>query len=185
MTPKHFLMAVLCLVGFTSVSCDREVPGDATFIEGGWEIQTVTVDKVVYADWYGNTYVRDSLYTREYKPGEEAWLFRNNYITEWHYSNEEGDWNSTYCDCYQKYVVEGEDDNLEIVVTSGSIIPGHEEYTSISRYKVEKITNKHMILSTVSKFYISDLESTVNVQQEYTFKRQDSLLKYILSRSGL
>ena len=74
---------------------------------------------------------------------------------------------------------------MEIVVTSGSTIPGYEEYTSISRYKVEKITNKHMILSTVSTFYISDLESTVDVQQEYTFKRQDSLLKYILSRSGL
>ena len=183
MKAKHWLMAMMCVGGLVLTSCEKEVPGDATFIEGAWELRTASYDKTVYADQQGNSHLKDSAYTRTYGEKEQVWLFYQNHISWWEYGEYEGEgfWSGYMCDCYRNYVTEGEGNTLEIVETSGSIIPGVEGHTIVTRYKVEKITNKQMILSCVDKMYISDTQSTVDVHVEYTFKRENTLLDYIRS----
>ena len=71
---------------------------------------------------------------------------------------------------------------MTIVETSGSIIPGSEGVTTTTRYKVEKLTTRSMVLSVVEQMYDSDSKSPVDVHVVYTFKRENSLMEYI--RSG-
>ncbi|MBR6167831.1 MAG: hypothetical protein IKQ50_05320 [Paludibacteraceae bacterium] len=56
-----------------------------------------------------------------------------------------------------------------------------EGETSIQRYTVEKLTSKSMVLSTIDRMYVSDLQSAVDVNVVYTFKRENSLMEYIRS----
>ena len=174
-----FIAAVFC-------ACEQNGVGDASLIEGGWDLRTVDYDKTVYADYTGNTHLKDSAYTRVYEDKELAWLFYQGSISEWSYYYDEqerqGHWSGYACDCYRNYVTEGEGENMTIIETSGSIIPGYEGVTTTRRYKVEKLTTKSMVLSTIEQMYNSDTRRPVDVNAVYTFKRDNSLLDYI--RSG-
>ena len=183
---KNKVFFVLALMGaFVLTACEPDGIGDASLIEGGWDLCSVDYDKTVYADYTGNTHLKDSAYTRVYEDKELAWLFYQGSISEWSYYYDEqerqGHWSGYACDCYRNYVTEGEGENMTIVETSGSIIPGYEGWPSIQRYKVEKLTNKSMVLSTIDRMYVSDLQSAVDVHVVYTFKRDNSLMEYIRS----
>lgn len=170
-----FIAAVFC-------ACEQNGIGDASLIEGGWDLRNIDYDKTVYADYNGNTHLKDSAYTRVFEDKERVWLFYQGNISEWQYFelDGEGDWTGYACDCWRKYRTEGEGENMTIVETSGSIIPGEEELLTCVIYKVEKLTKKSMVLSTI--MYNSDTQSPVDVNAVYTFKRDNSLLEYI--RSG-
>lgn len=172
-----FIAAVFC-------ACEQNGVGDASLIEGGWDLCTVDYDKYVYADQEGHTHLKDSAYTQVYEDKELAWLFYQGNVSMWSYYVQDGQgfWTGYACDCYNYYVVEGEGENMTIVETRGSIIPGHEGVTTTQRCKVEKLTSKSMVLSTIERMYNSDTQSPVDVNAVYTFKRDNSLLEYI--RSG-
>jgi len=172
-----FIAAVFC-------ACEQNGIGDASLIEGGWDLRTVDYDKYVYADTEGYTHLKDSAYTRIYEDKELAWLFYEGSISMWSYYVQDGEgfWSGYACDCYNFYTTEGEGENMTIVETRGSIIPGYEGVTTTRRYKVEKLTSKSMVLSTTERMYNSDTQSPVDVNAVYTFKRDNSLLEYI--RSG-
>lgn len=182
MKTKLFITTLIgaCLL---VTSCVRNTPGDASLIEGGWDLQTADFDKMVYADLNGNTHLKDSAYTRTFKQKEQVWIFYEKAIGEWQYfeQNGEGLWTSYKCDCYRNYTVEGEGSTLTIVETGGSTIPGMEDLTYTTRYKVEKLTKSAMVLSFTDQVYVSDTQSTVDLHVVYTFRREDSLLEYILS----
>ena len=182
MKAKVILFALIAAV---FCACNQDGIGDASLIEGGWDLCSVDYDKTVYADYTGNTHLKDSAYTRAYEDKELAWLFYQGSISEWSYYYDEqehqGHWSGYACDCYRNYVTEGEGNSLSIIETSGSIIPGMEGETSIQRYKVEKLSSKSMVLSTIDRMYVSDLQSAVDVHAVYTFKRENSLLEYIRS----
>ena len=172
-----FIAAVFC-------ACEQNGAGDASLIVGGWDLRTVDYDKTVYADYNGNTHVKDSAYTQTYEDKELAWLFSEISISMWSYYVQDGEgyWTGYACDCYNYYAVKGEGENMTIIETSGSIIPGYEGVTTTRRYKVEKLTTKSMVLSTIEQMYNSDTRRPVDVNAVYTFKRDNSLLDYI--RSG-
>lgn len=172
-----FIAAVFC-------ACEQNGVGDASLIEGGWDLRNIDYDKTVYADYNGNTHLKDSAYTRVFEDKEQVWLFYQGNISEWQYFEQDGEshWAGYACDCWRKYRTEGEGENMTIVETSGSIIPGYEGVTTTRRYKVEKLTTKSMVLSTIEQMYNSDTQSPVDVNAVYTFKRDNSLLEYI--RSG-
>lgn len=171
-----FIAALFC-------SCNDEGIGDASLIEGGWDLRTVDYDKTVYADLKGYTHVKDSAYTRTYEEKELAWLFYQGSISLWSYYVYEGTghWSGYNSDSYSYYTTEGEGANLTIVVTTGSSIPGSGGLTTTRRYKVEKLTTKSMVISTVERMYNSDTQSPVDVNAVYTFKRENSLMDYIRS----
>ena len=172
-----FIAAVFC-------ACEQNGVGDASLIEGGWDLRNIDYDKYVYADYNGNTHLKDSAYTRTFEDKEQVWLFYQGDISEWQYYVQDGEgyWSGYACDCWRKYRTEGEGENMTIVETSGSIIPGEEELLTCVIYKVEKLTTKSMVLSTIEQMYNSDTQSPVDVNAVYTFKRDNSLLEYI--RSG-
>ena len=172
-----FIAAVFC-------ACEQNGVGDASLIEGGWDLCTVDYDKYVYADYNGNTHLKDSAYTRTFEDKEQVWLFYQGDISMWSYYVQDGEgyWSGYACDCWRKYRTEGEGENMTIVETSGSIIPGEEELLTCVIYKVEKLTKKSMVLSCTKRMYNSDTQSPVDVNAVYTFKRDNSLLEYI--RSG-
>ena len=183
MKNKFFIFALLC--AFMLTSCEPDGIGDASLIEGGWDLCSVDYDKTVYADYTGNTHLKDSAYTRVYEDKELAWLFYQGSISEWSYYYDEqehqGHWSGYACDCYRNYVTEGEGNSLSIIETGGSIIPGMEDATYTERYKVEKLTSRSMVLSCTERMYVSDLQSSVDVHVVYTFKRENTLLEYIRS----
>ena len=172
-----FIAAVFC-------ACEQNGVGDASLIEGGWDLRNIDYDKMVYADYSGSTHLKDSAYTRVFEDKEQVWLFYQGDISEWQYYVQDGEgyWSGYACDCWRKYRTEGEGENMTIVETRGSIIPGYEGVTTTRRYKVEKLTRKAMVLSTIERMYNSDTQSPVDVNAVYTFKRDNSLLEYI--RSG-
>ena len=177
MRAKLFLLAV---VAIALIACNEPV-NQASLIEGGWEMQTWTMDKTVYADMSGNSHLKDEPFTREYQDKEYVWLFYDAHISQWHYYTSEGEefWSGYAGDAEQAYVVEGEADQMFIVETSRSIIPGLEDYSVVTRYHVEKLTKSQMILTTTVAMYVSDLGSTVDVFQTFTFKRENTLLAWL------
>lgn len=181
MKNKFFIFALLC--AFVLTSCEPDGIGDASLIEGGWDLSTADYDKTVSSDLTGSTYLKDSAYTRVYDEKESVWLFYQGNISEWVYFmyNGEGFWSGYSCDCYRNYTTEGEGASLTIVETGGSIIPGMEDATYTKRYKVEKLTSRSMVLSCTERMYVSDLQSSVDVHVVYTFKRENTLLEYIHS----
>lgn len=182
MKSKFCIFALVCALALSS--CEPNGIGDASLIEGGWDLRTADYDKTLYADLSGNTHLKDSAYTRfYYEEKEQVWLFYQHSISWWNYYEYEGEgfWGGYACDCYRNYVTEGEGANLTIVETSGSIIPGMEDVTTTTRYKVEKLTTRSMVLSVVEQMYDSDSKSPVDVHVVYTFKRENSLLAYIRS----
>ena len=88
-------------------------------------------------------------------------------------------WEPYMCDCYRNYVIEGEGNEMQIIQTAGSIIPGMEEYQTVTRYKVEKLTRKELIISYTDTMYISDTQSTVDVQVVLCFQRENTLMDFI------
>ena len=182
MKTKLFLFVVFAAWMLTG--CEKNTIGDASLIEGGWDLRTVNYDKMVYADYAtGNTHLKDSAYTRVYEDKEHVWLFYQGNISEWQYYSRDGEghWSGYACDCYRNYRTEGEGTNLTVVETGGSIIPGEEELLTCVIYKVEKLTKKAMVLSCTDRMYVSDLQSGVDVHVVYTFRRENALLDYIRS----
>lgn len=181
MKTKIYLLAALLAVVFTS--CNRDEIGNASFIEGAWELRTSQSDKIVYYDLSGNTHMIDSACTSVYDSKDRVWLFYQNNISEWSYFvyDGHGEWDGYFCDCYRNYVTSGEGSNLEIVETTGSIIPGMEDAKTIKHYKVLKLTNQQMILSFTEPVYVTDSLRTIDVHLVYTFQRENTLLEYIRS----
>ena len=181
MKTKLFLLAALSAV--VLCSCNRDEIGNASLIEGAWERRTSQSDKIVYYDMSGNTHMIDSAWSCEYESKDRVWLFYQNNISEWGYfvCNDTGSWYPSLCDCYRNYVTSGEGSNLEIIETSGSIVPGMEDSKTIKHYKVLKLTNRQMILSFSEPVYVTDSLRTVDVHHVYTFQRENTLLEYIRS----
>lgn len=180
-TVKFFFFAFVAAV---CCACEQNGVGDASLIEGGWDLRTVDYDKMVYADYAtGNTHLKDSAYTRVYEDKEHVWLFYQGSISDWQYYSRDGEghWSGYACDCYRNYRTEGEGTNLTIVETGGSIIPGEEEFLTCIIYKVEKLTKKTMVLSCTDWMYVSDLQSAVDVHVVYTFRRENALMDFIRS----
>lgn len=178
MKTKLFFLATLTIA---LVACNEPI-GETALIEGGWELCTWTSDKTVYADLSGNTHYKDEPYTREYGNKEQVWLFYGACISQWcQYTNDgEKDWSGYDDDAEHAYVVEGEGDHMYIIETTTSIIPGMEGHSTVTRYHVEKLTKSQMVLTTTRLMYVSDLETTVEVFMTYTFKRENTLLDWLL-----
>lgn len=181
MKSKFCIFALVCALALSS--CEPNGIGDASLIEGGWDLRTADFDKTVYADLSGNTHLKDSAYTRLYEEKEQVWLFYQGNVSVWSYFVYEGEghWSGYDSDSHTIYTTEGEGANMTLVLTTGSIIPGSGEIATTRRYKVEKLTNKAMILSITEQIYNSDTQSPVDVHAIYTFKRENSLLAYIRS----
>lgn len=182
MKTKIYLLAALLAVVFTS--CKRDEIGNASLIEGAWELRTSQSDKIVfYSDLSGNTHMIDSACTIVYDSKDRVWLFYQNNISEWSYIvyDGHGAWDGYLCDCYRNYVTTGEGSNLEIVETTGSIIPGMEDSKTTKRYKVLKLNNQQMILSFTEPVYVTDSMRIVDVHLVYTFQRENTLLEYFNS----
>lgn len=169
-----FCIAALCC------SCERKTLGDASLIEGAWELTTEQCDKTVFADDVG-THLKDSAMTRTYESKELVWLFQEKNISWWEYVEQDGEgfWDFYLCDCSRNYVVEGEGKDMQIIETTGSIIPGMEDLKTVTNYKVEKLTSKEMTISCIDNMYISDTQTTVEVHVTYTFKRENTLVDYL------
>ena len=183
MKTKLFLLAVFSMA---LVACNEPV-GEASLIEGGWELKTLTSDKSVSADYNGNSHLKDEPYTQEYENKKRVWLFFQAHISQWSYYSHEGDgfWGGYADDAEHAYVVEGEGDNMYIVETTRSIIPGMEGHSTVTRYHVEKLTKSQMVLTTTDALYVSDLGTTVDVFKTYTFKRENTLLPWLLKYAEL
>ena len=151
MKTKLFLFVVFAAWMLTG--CEKNTIGDASLVEGGWDLRTVNYDKMVYADMSGNTHLKDSAYTRVYEDKEQVWLFYQNYISWWNYYEYEGEgfWSGYACDCSKTYTIEGEGTNMRIIESVISVIPGEEHTPSYTTYEVRKLTNKEMILSCTDK----------------------------------
>ena len=177
MKTKLFLLAALAIA---LVACNEPV-GETSLIEGGWELQTWTMDKTITADQSGNTHLENKPSTREYKDKERVWLFYKAHISQWSNFSYEGEefWSGYADDAEHAYVVEGEGDQMYIIETTTSTIPGMEGHSVVTRYHVEKLTKSQMVLTTTQAMYVSDLESTVDVFQTYTFKRENTLLDWL------
>jgi len=175
-------LSLLALLAIVLVACNEPI-GEAALIDGGWELQKLTSDKSVYADLSGNTHLKDEPYTQEFENKERVWLFYEAHISHWGYFSHDGEgyWSGYVDDADHAYVVEGEGEQMFIVETSRSIIPGMEEHSTVTRYHVEKLTKSQMILTATVTPYISDLGTTVDVLNTYTFKRENSLLDWILN----
>ncbi len=178
---SSFLIA-LCIActGALLSSCEETI-GNPSLVEGAWEMKTAEYDKTVYADSNGQTHLKDSSYVRTYENKEHVWLFYQNSISEWSSFEYDGEtlWEPYMCDCYRNYVIEGEGNEMQIIQTTGSIIPGMEEYQTVTRYKVEKLTRKELIISYTDTMYISDTQSTVDVQVVLCFQRENTLMDFI------
>ena len=179
MKTKLFLFVVFAAWMLTG--CEKNTIGDASLVEGGWDLRTVNYDKMVYADMSGNTHLKDSAYTRVYEDKEQVWLFYQNYISWWNYYEYEGEgfWSGYACDCSKTYTIEGEGTNMRIIESVISVIPGEEHTPSYTTYEVRKLTNKEMILSCTDKMYVSDTNTSVDVAVVYTFRRENSLLEFV------
>lgn len=179
MKTKLFLFVVFAAWMLTG--CEKNTIGDASLVEGGWDLRTVNYDKMVYADMSGNTHLKDSAYTRVYEDKEQVWLFYQNYISWWNYYEYEGEgfWSGYACDCSKTYTIEGEGTNMRIIESVISVIPGEEHTPSYTTYEVRKLTNKEMILSCIDKMYVSDTKTSVDVSVVYTFKRENSVLDFV------
>lgn len=178
---SSFLIALCILCAGALLSSCEETIGDPSLVEGAWEMTTAEYDKTVYADSNGQTHLKDSSYVRTYENKEHVWLFYQNSISEWGYFEFDGEtlWEPYLCDCYRNYVIEGEGNEMQIIQTAGSIIPGMEEYQTVTRYKVEKLTRKELIISYTDTMYISDTQSTVDVQVVLCFQRENTLMDFI------
>ena len=90
MKTKLFLFVVFAAWMLTG--CEKNTIGDASLIEGGWDLRTVNYDKMVYADYAtGNTHLKDSAYTRVFEDKEQVWLFYQGDISEWQYYVQDGE----------------------------------------------------------------------------------------------
>lgn len=178
---SSFLIALCILCAGALLSSCEETIGNSSLVEGAWEMKTAEYDKTVYADSNGQTHLKDSSYVRTYENKEHVWLFYQNSISEWGYFEYDGEtlWEPYMCDCYRNYVIEGEGNEMQIIQTAGSIIPGMEEYQTVTRYKVEKLTRKELIISYTDTMYISDTQSTVDVQVVLCFQRENTLMDFI------
>lgn len=176
---KIFFLAIIAAV---FVSCE-EIVGDSSLIEGAWELITLEYDGTVSADQNGQTHYSDKPYTKQYENKENVWLFKDNYITKWSQSTQKGEifWSGYEDDASHSYVVEGAGQTMVIVKTSKSIIPGMEDRSFVTRYKVEKLTKNQMILTTTETPFISDLNATVKVNEKYSFKRENTLEDFLKS----
>lgn len=182
MKSKFCIFALVCALALSS--CEPNGIGDASLIEGGWDLRTVDYDKTVYADLDGYTHVKDTASTSVYEEKDLVWLFCQGNFSVWSYFVYEGEghWSGYASDSHTIYTTEGEGANMTLVLTTGSIIPGSGEIATTRRYKVEKLTTRSMVLSCVEKMYNSDTQSPVDVHAVYTFRRENSLMEYI--RSG-
>ena len=178
---SSFLIALCILCAGALLSSCEETIGNPSLVEGAWEMKTAEYDKTVYADSNDQTHLKDSSYVRTYENKEHVWLFYQNSISEWGYFEYDGEtlWEPYMCDCYRNYVIEGEGNEMQIIQTAGSIIPGMEEYQTVTRYKVEKLTRKELIISYTDTMYISDTQSTVDVQVVLCFQRENTLMDFI------
>lgn len=178
---SSFLIALCILCAGALLSSCEETIGDPSLVEGAWEMTTAEYGKTVYADSNGQTHLKDSSYVRTYENKEHVWLFYQNSISEWSSFEYDGEtlWEPYMCDCYRNYVIEGEGNEMQIIQTTGSIIPGMEEYQTVTRYKVEKLTRKELIISYTDTMYISDTQSTVDVQVVLCFQRENTLMDFI------
>ena len=181
MKTKLFLFVVFAAWMLTG--CEKNTIGDASLIEGGWDLRTVDYDKMVYADYSGSTHLKDSAYTRVFEDKEQVWLFYQGNISEWEYYEWDGEgfWSGYACDCSKTYTIEGEGTNMRIIESVISVIPGEEHTPSYTTYEVRKLTSKEMILSCTDKMYLSDTKTSVDVSVVYTFRRENALLDYIRS----
>ena len=176
-TKLFLLIAVAAVV----CACEEQI-GKASLIEGAWDLQKAEYDQMVYADQTGQTHLQDEPYIYDYWSKEQTWLFRNNYISWWSYSEYEDSsfWCPWFGDGSTSYTIEGEGKQLRILACSVSTFPGEEHTTPCyTRYEVRKLTSKEMILYFDNPVYVSDLGKTVDVSTTYYFKRENTLLDYI------
>ncbi|MBQ7631879.1 MAG: hypothetical protein IJS82_03875 [Paludibacteraceae bacterium] len=174
---KFFILA-FCATIF--VACEETI-GDASLIEGGWELQKTESDATVYADYTGETFFSDQPFTHTYENKEMIWLFYEGSISQWSQAtDDEGNvfWEGYSDDASHTYVVEGKSPELTIVETTLSIIPGMERTSAVTRYHVEKLSKSQMVLTTTATPYISEKDSTVDVHVIYTFQRENTILAY-------
>ena len=68
-TAKFFIFA---FVAALCCACEQNGIGDASLIEGGWDLRTVDCDKMVYADLSGNSHLKDSAYTHVFEDKEQV-----------------------------------------------------------------------------------------------------------------
>ncbi len=181
---KLFLFGFFAVMLLTACEKDEVTIGNASLIEGAWELTTVRYDKTVYADSNGNTHLKDSSYIRTYEKKEQVWLYYENSVSWWtwaSYSEQDGQghWSGYVCDCNKTYVVEGEGENMVIVETTTSHIPPMEPTWHDTRFAVRRLTSKDMVLATIEQMYVSDTQNTVDVQVTYTFSRENTLPAYI------
>lgn len=175
-------LIILSVFASVLVACNEPI-GDASLVDGAWELQQVEYDKSVYANLTGATHYTDDSYTRTYKDKEMVWLFYQGHISWWQQYNDDGNliWGGYMGDAEITYTVEGEGKDMVIVQTSRSTIPGIESTPYVTRYKVEKLSKGKMVLTTTSTPYVSELDSVIQVQELYSFKRENTLMDYILS----
>ena len=177
MKTKFFLLIVVAAV---LCACEEQI-GNASLIEGAWDLQKAEYGQIVSADLTGQTHLKDEPYTHVYESKEQTWLFRDNHISWWEYYEYKGDsfWSPWVGDGSTSYTIEGEGKQLTIVACSVSTIPGEEHTPYYTRYEVRKLTSKEMVLHFDDQVYVSDLEKTVNVSTTYYFQRENTLLDFI------
>lgn len=176
---KIFFLAIVATI---LVACEDTID-DASLIGGAWELITLEYDGTVSADQNGQSHYSDKPYTQKYENKESVWLFKDNHITKWSQFTQNGEsfWSGYGDDASHSYVVEGAGQTMVIVKTSKSIIPGMEDRSFVTRYKVEKLTKSQMILTTTETPFISDLNATVKVNEKFSFKRENTLEDFLKS----
>ena len=178
-TKNLYFISLICGVIALLCSCEQNTIGDAKLLEGSWELMTRKADRTVSADLQGNSFVEDKEFVRNFDNKDQVWLFYKGYISWWSWSEKSGSWGAYICDCSKDFVVKGEGANMEVVETTRSIIPGETSYSYTTTYKVEKLTKKELILTTTNQYFISAQDTTIDVNETYIFRREDSLLDYI------
>jgi len=163
-------------------SCNSDQPMDISYVEGAWELTSISSDHRIVADYTGKTLYSEepSHYTNDNK--ENVWLFYQGHISEWAWSASDKFWDGYACDCVRNYETQTDGNDRYILESGYSIIPldsNEERRVSHTLYKIEKLTKSEMILKHDNKIYISDIDSTITDHITQTFKRENTLLKFI------
>ncbi len=157
---KNLFWIVYGLAVFLLTACNENKP-TATMIEGAWELLQVEKND----EGFGTT--------TTYQSKEDVWLFQDGHISGWKYVQQDGDkdefWENYDSDCEREYVIEGEYPNMKIIEVTRRT---NESETTIrnQRYKVEKLTEKELVLIPVP------------TSIRYVFRRENTLVDYLSAK---
>ncbi len=180
---KHNIFVVLCVLGLGAAicSCEKKSEGEELVqVEGAWELKTLKSDYSALADILEDLHMTEET-VRSYGDKEEVWLFRKGHISEWTWFENGSGWEASICDCSNEYVIKGEGADMQIIVTGRSSIPGLEDVSTVTNYKVEKLTKDEMILNCIDHQYSIDIDSIIDVPRTYIFKRENTLPDHVKS----